>query len=391
MFAGIDVAAERHTLARLDDAGAPIGRAVTFNEDSKGYDALIEALGVPPVLVVLEATGHSWKNLFAMLTAAGHDVALINPVIARRFQQTRLERTKTDSIDATSLARLAFEKRPEPTHLHAEVTESLRELIRHRDRLSQDFADRVRQLHRLVDLGFPEFTRYVRKLDSMLATCLLAEYPTAQAFARETPRRLARLCYDGRRKIGLELAERLIEGAKHSIGQHHGPVYALKARHICQDLDLWRRRLAEIDRDIEKLLDADEIGRLLTTIDGIGTQTAARIIAEVGNPARFHSASAFAAYVGVVPGLRHSGKRTPARAGTSRIGNAQLRKALWMPTLSAVRHNPWLGSFYERLRAAGKPPKLALIAAMRKLLHAVYTTAKHLRPFVSSAEQARAA
>ena len=179
MFAGIDVAADRHTLARLDDAGAPIGRAVTFSEDSRGYDALLEALGVPPALVVIEATGHYWKNLFAVLTAAGHDVALINPVIARRFQQTRLERTKTDSIDAASLARLAFEQRPEPTLLHAEVTESLRELIRHRDRLRQDFADRVRQLHRLVDLSFPEFTRYVRKLDSMLATCLLAEYPTA--------------------------------------------------------------------------------------------------------------------------------------------------------------------------------------------------------------------
>lgn len=391
MFAGIDVAAEHHTLARLDDAGAPIGRAVTFSEDSRGYDALLEALGVPPALVVIEATGHYWKNLFAVLTAAGHDVALINPVIARRFQQTRLERTKTDSIDAASLARLAFEQRPEPTLLHAEVTESLRELIRHRDRLRQDFADRVRQLHRLVDLSFPEFTRYVRKLDSMLATCLLAEYPTAQAFARETPRRLARLCYDGRRKIGLELAERLIQGAKHSIGQHHGPVYALKARHICQDLDLWRRRLAEIDCEIESRLDGHEIGRLLTTIDGIGPQTAARIIAEVGDPARFDSAKAFAAYVGVVPGLRHSGKRTPARAGISRFGNAELRRNLWLPTLTAVRRNPWLRAFYERLRAAGKPAKLALIAAMRKLLHAVYTTAKHRRPFVSSAEQARAA
>lgn len=391
MFAGIDVAAERHTLARLDDAGAPIGRAMTISEDSRGYDELLEALGVPPALVVIEATGHYWKNLFAVLTAVGHDVALINPIIARRFQQAGLERTKTDSIDATSLARLAFEKRPEPSRLHDEAAENLRELVRHRDRLRQDFGDRVRQLHRLVDLGFPEFTRYVRNLDSMLATCLLAEYPTAEAFARATPRRLAQLCYDGRRRVGRELAERLIGGARNSIGQHHGRVHGLQARHICQDLDLWRRRIAEIECEIESLLDGHEIGRLLTTIDGIGPQTAARIIAEVGNPARFHSASAFAAYVGVVPGLRHSGKRTPARAGTSRIGNAQLRKALWMPTLSAVRHNPWLGAFYERLRAAGKPPKLALIAAMRKLLHAVYTTAKHLRPFVSSAEQARAA
>jgi hypothetical protein len=62
-----------------------------------------------------------------------------------------------------------------------------------------------------------------------------------------------------------------------------------------------------------------------------------------------------------------------------------------MPTLSAVHRNPWLRAFHERLRAAGKTPKLAIVAAMRKLLLAVSVTARNLRPFVSSTEQARAA
>jgi len=391
MFAGIDVASETHTLARLDDAGAPIGRPIPIAEDRAGYDALLAALGPPPVLVVIEATGHCWKNLFAVLTAAGHDVALVNPLVARRFQEAGLEPTRTDAIEATGLARLAFEKRPAPTRLHDEVAESLRELVRHRDRLRQDFDDRVRQLHRLVDLGFPGFTRYVRTLDSRLATCLLAEYPTAHAFARATPRRLARLRHDGRHPVGAELATQLIEAAERSIGQHHGPAYVLQARHICQDLDLWRRRLADIEHDIEDLLDTHEVGKLLTTIGGIGPQTAARIIAEVGNPARFHSPGALAAHLGVVPALRQSGKRSPARAATTHFGNARLRSALWMPTLSAVRRNPWLRAFYLRLRAAGKPPKPAIVAAMRKLLLAVYVTARTLRPFAANTEQARTA
>ena len=391
MFAGIDVASERHTLARLDDTGAPIGKPVAITEDRAGYDALLKALGSSPVLIVMEATGHYWKNLFAVLAAAGHDVALLNPFVARRFQDSSLERTKTDAIDAHGLARFAFEKRPAPTRLHDEAAEALRELVRHRDRLRQDFDDRVRQLHRLVDLGFPEFTRYVRSLDSMLATCLLAEYPTAHAFARATPRRLAKLRYDGRHLIGEELAQQLVDAAKRSIGQHHGPAYKLQARHICQDLDLWRRRLAEIEHDIEDLLDTHEVGKLLTTIEGIGPQSAARIIAAVGDPARFRNAAAFAAYVGVVPGLKQSGKRTAARAAITPLGNARLRRALWMPVLGAVRRNPWLRTFYERLRAAGKPPKLALVAAMRKLLHAVYSVAKHREPFTLRTEQARAA
>jgi transposase len=382
MFAGIDVASERHMLARLDDAGAAVGKPVAITEDREGYDNLIKALGAPPVLIVMEATGHYWKNLYAVLTAAGHDVTLVNPLAARRFQEATLERAKTDAIDAAGLARLGFEKRPPPSRLHDEAAEALRELVRHRDRLRQDFDDRVRQLHRLVDLGFPEFTRYVRSLDSMLATCLIAEFSTARDFARAHPRRLAKLRYDGRHLVGDELAGQLIAAAKRSVGQHHGPAYRLQARHICQDLDLWRRRLVDIERDIEDLLDTHEVGKLIATIDGLGPQSAARLIAAVGDPARFHSAAAFAAYVGVVPGLKQSGKRAPGRAPLAPVGNARLRMALWMPVLGAVRRNPWLKAFYDRLVAAGKPAKLALIAAMRKLLHAVYSVAKNRKPFV---------
>jgi transposase len=100
MFAGIDIASERHVLARRDDAGKPIGRPIAFTEDHAGYTRLAEALGPPPALVAMEATGHYWKNLFAMLTAAGHDVALRNAFTARRFRDASLERSKTDTIDA---------------------------------------------------------------------------------------------------------------------------------------------------------------------------------------------------------------------------------------------------------------------------------------------------
>lgn len=391
MFAGIDIAAERHMLARLDDRGTPVGKPLPISEDRDGYDALRQALGPSPVLVVMEATGHYWKNLFAVLVVAGHNVVLLNPFVSRRFQDSRLERTKTDSIDAQGLARLAFERRPEPTRLNDEGAESLRELVRHRDRIRQDFDDRVRQLHRLVDLGFPEFTRYVRTLDSMLATCLLAAYPTAQDFARAKPRRLAKLRYDGRHFVGPDLAKDLVEAAQRSVGQHHGAAYKLQAKHICQDIDLWRVRLAELEHDITGLLEAHDVGKLLTSIDGIGPRTAARIIAAVGDPARFKSAAAFAAYVGVVPSLKQSGKRTAARAGIGPFGNASLRMALWMPVLVAVKRNPWLRAFYGRLRTAGKPPKLALIAAMRKLLCAIYSVAKNRKPFTAVTEQARAA
>ena len=88
--------------------------------------------------------------------------------------------------------------------------------------------------------------------------------------------------------------------------------------------------------------------------------------------------------MGAVPALKQSGKRTFQRASLTPIGAARLRAKLWMPVLTAVRTNPWLRAYYEQLIARGQLPKVALVAAMRKLLHAVYSVATHRRPFVAN-------
>ena len=383
-FAGIDIASETHVVAIVNAEGGVEVKATAFTEEAAGYEKVLALLGpANEVLIAMEATGHYWKNLFAVLAAGGHSVALLNPLRTHRFAGVDLERTKTDAIDALGIARFAAQKRPSPTRLPDALTEELRELVHLRERLLQDFGDRVRQLHRLVDLGFPEFTRYVRTLDSELASAILRDYPTAAAFRGVPVRRLAVLRYDGRHHVGLDLARTLIDAARRSVGQHHSATYRLQIRYACDDLDTLRRRLRDLDRDIDGKLREHEVGRLLTTIDGIGTNTAAYVIATVGDPARFRSASALAAYVGTIPALKQSGKRQFARAAVTPIGNARLRAALWMPTLTAVRNNPWLRAHYQRLRARGKLPKVALVACMHKLLLAIYSVAKHRRPFTA--------
>jgi transposase len=381
--AGIDIASEKHFVAVVDEEGAVVTKATGFREDAEGYGKLFELLGPAEEvgIVAMEATGHYWKNLFAALAARGFRVALLNPLRTHRFAAEDMQRTKTDAVDAVSIARFAAQKRPAISRVPDSVAEDLRELVRLRDRLVQDLFDRVRQLHRVVDLGFPEFTRYVHTLDSELATAILKDFPTAEAFVGVRPKALSNLKYDGRHFVGLELAMQLIEAAKTSVGRHHGPAYRVQVKYFCQDIDTFRARMRELDRDIESRLDDHEVGTLLTSIDGIGPGTAARLIAVLGDPSDFRDERALAAYVGVVPGLRQSGKRVSQRASTTPYGNADLRTALYMPTLTAVRRNAWLKAFYERLVAAGKPKKLALIAAMRKLLHAIYSVAKHRRPF----------
>jgi transposase len=382
-FVGIDVGAERHVVASVDAVGAVLLKPTGFSEDVAGYQHLRTVLGsATDTLVAMEATGHYWKNVFAVLVTQGFAVALLNPLRTRRFAAEELQRTKTDAIDALGIARFAAQKRPAASRLPDPATEELRERLRYRDRLSQDFGNRERQLHRLLDLGFPEFPRHVHDVGSELATAILRDYSTAAAFQGVSVRHLGGLRYDGRHPVGAELAAALLAAAAASVGQHHGPAYQVQVRDACEDLDILRRRLRTLDRDIERLLERHEVGTLLTTIEGIGPQTAARLVATFGDFSGVRSGAALACYVGAIPGLRQSGKRTSVRARLTPIGAARLRAKLYMPVLSAVRYNPWLRAYYAALIARGKLPNVALIAAMRKLLHAVYRVATHRRSFV---------
>ena len=113
------------------------------------------------------------------------------PHRTRRFAEEELQRTKTDHVDALGIARFAAQKRPKPTKLSDKSAQELRHIVHLRERTIQHLGDRVRDLHRAIDLTFPEFTRYVRGLDTELATAILSRYPTARSILTVTVTTLA--------------------------------------------------------------------------------------------------------------------------------------------------------------------------------------------------------
>jgi transposase len=386
-FAGVDIGSQTHVVAIVDAASQVVVKPTSFTEDAVGYEKFFRLLGsTEEVIIGIEATGHYWLNLFAHINERGYRAAVINPLRTRRFAEEDLMRAKTDPIDSLGIARFVAQKRPPVTSAIDIQTDVLHQTVQLRDRLVQDCADRLRQLHRAVDLGFPEFTRLVRTLDSERALTLLSRCQTAQHFAREQPQALAELTYDGRHCVGSSLAQSLVESARHSVGRHRHPAFCAHVRILCEDLALMRRRILDLNKDLCVQVQQHPIASLLTTIDGIGDLTAAQLVATLGDPARFRCPGALASYVGAVPGTSRSGLHRPSRAALSSIGNARLRSALWMPTLAAVRRNPWLRAYYLRLLGRGKPPKVALVAAMRKLLVAIYVVAKRRSGFVARLE-----
>lgn len=107
---------------------------------------------------------------------------------------------------------------------------------------------------------------------------------------------------------------------------------------------------------------------LLTSIPGIGPVTAAVLLTETGAFGSFLEARQLTAYAGIAPAPHTSGSSVRRASSISKIGNSRLRRSLYMAALSAARVESPLKAFYQRLRARGKPAKVALIAVARKLL-----------------------
>jgi transposase len=150
---------------------------------------------------------------------------------------------------------------------------------------------------------------------------------------------------------------------------------------IAQHLSWLEARIAELEKDIDEHIDGNKetLGKdaqLLASIPGIGRTTAAKVLGLLGDLRRFDSGKALAAFIGVTPKRHESGDSVRGRSVISRAGHASVRHALFMPTLVATRHNPKLKAFRDRLVAAGKPKKSAVLASMHKLVHIMHAVVR---------------
>ena len=140
-------------------------------------------------------------------------------------------------------------------------------------------------------------------------------------------------------------------------------------RRIASHIRWLERALEDLETDLRNTIRSSPAWRetedLLRSVPGIGPVTAFTLIANLPELGRLPRRK-IAALVGVAPFNRDSGTLRGRRMVTG--GRAPVRRVLYMATVTAIRRNPAIAAFYQRLRAAGRPAKVALTAAMRKLL-----------------------
>jgi len=147
-------------------------------------------------------------------------------------------------------------------------------------------------------------------------------------------------------------------------------------------LAMLQKELSALEQDLDDAVRGSPAWRdsedLLTSVPGIGDTTARTLIADLPELGTLDRKQ-IAALVGVAPFNRDSGKRRGRREIWG--GRAGVRAALYMAALAAARFNPAIAAFHQRLRAAGKPPKVALVACMRKLLIILNAMLRDRRPW----------
>jgi transposase len=164
---------------------------------------------------------------------------------------------------------------------------------------------------------------------------------------------------------------------------------ATTLRVIVQDLRRSVRSLeiaiAKLSREAHKVLAAtpelERRFRLLQSTPGIGEVSALQLLGELVLIPANCDVRQWVAYAGLDPRHYESGTSVHQKTRISKVGNRHIRRALYMPALTAVRFAPQLHAFYLHLQARGKCKMVALVAVMRKLLHAIFGMFKHDAPF----------
>ena len=310
---GIDIAKDSFAAALLKSNGQKAYR--NFSNNKRGFKALSRWLAGQPgnqVWAAMEATNRYWLAVATYLYEAGHQVSVVNPARIKKYGESKLQRNKTDKLDAYLVADFCLTQRPA---CWTPLPENLQ--------LLQDLG---RRLKALIKQRTQEQNRLKSAPDN--------------AFIRRT---------------------------------------------IKQHIAFLNKQIKATQAEMDAVVKADESlvndQQLLLSIPGIGLTTANRILGELGDVARFKNADQAVAYVGLSPRRHESGTSVNKKAKLSKMGSRRLRSALYMAALTAMRHNPRIQPFVQRLRHQKKHVMVIICAVMKKLIRYAYAVLKHRRPF----------
>lgn len=374
---GLDVGKADHHATVIDAAGGAVfDRAV--RNDEAAIERLLEDAGLGAALVI-DQPGSIGTLAVALARRRGVPVAYVPGLVMRRASELYPGEAKTDRRDSFVIADTARIHQARVHWLVAsdELLDELRILGGHDDDLAHD---RTRTANRLRDMllqASPAVERVLgERLEHAAVRALLERYPTPSAMRAAGRRRMLRLVQPRAPRMGARLVDELQAAldaqtvtapAEDTIGR------------VIRDLAIELSRLAaareRLATEIEAVFQRHPSAPVLLSIPGIGARTGARILTEIGDITRFPTPGHLAAYAGLAPVTKQSGRSINGEH-KSRRGNHRLKNALWLSAFCSLHHPP-ARDYYARKRAEGKKHNAAILCLARRrcdLIHRMLHT-----------------
>jgi transposase len=365
--AGLDV--HKRTVVACVLASTPDGsihREVrTFGTMTADLLALTDWLDALQIQhVALESTGVFWRPVFNLLEGEARTVVLVNPQ-----HMKAVPGRKTDVKDAEWLADLLRHGLLTASFIPPQPVRDLRELTRYRATLVRERAHEVQRVQKVLEGANIKLSAVATDVLGTSGRLMLE----AVLGGEHDPDTLAELAR-GRLRAKLPALRQALEGRVR-------PVHVVQLRLLLAHIDFLEQSLAELQQELERLLDPfAEAVALAQTLPGVGATAAVALIAELGaDMTRFPSAKHLASWAGVCPGNKQSGGRRLSGATTH--GSPWLRAVLgeiaW--AISHTTDNYLAAQFHRLARRRGTHK--AVVAVAHSVLVILYAMLRDRRPY----------
>lgn len=384
---GIDVAKNSHQACLVDEDGKQIGKYIRIENSKSSIESFREIVesvanklnAIPRV--GMEATGIYWYSIYNALSDF-YQMNLYNPSQIRGFALVNIRGTKTDKIDAKTIANmLRFGEAPK-TRFEDKNRMEIKEYSRFHFKLKSEVINLKRRFLRNVHLIFPGYDQFFSNVFGKTSKAIISKAPTPTDLLEMGEEKLFELMkVHSRNYYTKEKARELIDKAKDAITSdfvEEPVVFELEV--LSKLIEELENQIQETENRILKIWDKVKDKHYLQTIPGITELKAAMIWGEIGEVENFRHPDQLVAFSGFDPKVKKSGKKEVV-SGPNKRGSRVLRCLIGRAVVDAKRVNPVIGKYFSKKISEGKHYDTARCAAAKKLIRIIWSVEKNKRPF----------
>lgn len=394
LVVGVDIAQETHVARAVSYRGIALGSPLEFGNHDEGVQLffrwvqdLLKSYKLSSIIVGMEPTGHYWFSLARWLIEQGMEAVLVNPHLVKMNKENRDNTpSKSDRKDALVIADMIKNGYYSPVRFNPEAYEELRILMANRDTVAKRLNSAVNQIHRWVDIVFPELRHVFKILTCTSAIATLRLFPLPKEISQLTTEQvISGWKQYVKRHAGLHRAEQLISMAKRSVGATQAlHAHKLHLAQLLEEYDLAQRQLEQIEHELHHILKRIPYAQKLLAIRGVNATSLAGVLGEAGDLSGYAHGNALLRHAGLNLAEASSGKWR-GKMVLSKRGRPRLRRFLYLMTMCMVMTNPEVRALHHRNVEVKKQKRMKSIMKLcGKVARILVGLAKNNKPYDSS-------